>query len=199
MTVLEHPWRWIISEITKDNNVEKYTPKTKTPDDSPLTTLQAIYESIDTTKVSNLPFFAECKIERIDIDRDDKYQSTRISIVNFPAEMSTKLYVEMINAIFTNTMGFQDLNIEVDAISFLRRMQNFTIIVDVIGYDNSINPAIIQKVDEFLGKYRKSPEDTQYSIEIFPRPRKQYTDGLKKLSGKNTVDSVKNLLKKRQE
>ena len=132
---------------------------------------------------------------RADIPHDDQHQVTRISIVNFPSEMSTQVFVDLIDSIFNKTLVFDS---EIEDITFARRMQNYSVIVEFTGFDNMVNPSILAKIDEYLAKYRESPNDNQFSVEIYPIPRTQYQNGRKKLSAKNTADSVRNLIRKRQ-
>lgn len=190
---LDHPWRLFVNEYLKETDKPKNI--SATDPDSPLTTLQDIYSKIEEIRVTNLPFFSDVSLVRADLPHDEQHQVTRVSIVNFPSEMSTEVFIDLIDSIFHKTLVFDS---EIEDITFARRMQNYSVIIEFCGFDNIANPSNLQKLDEHLAKYRESQDDNQFSIEIYPIPRTTYKDGRKKLSAKNTADSVRNLIRKRQ-
>ncbi|KAK8898853.1 hypothetical protein M9Y10_001145 [Tritrichomonas musculus] len=188
---LDHPWQLLVNEYVKETD----TPIVKFSTDSPLMSLPEIYQKLEEIRVTNLPFFSDVSLTRADIPHDDQHQVTRISIVNFPSEMSTQVFIELIDAIFNKLLVFES---EIENIIFSRRMQNYSVLFELTGFNNLINPSILTKIDEHLSKYREPPNDNQFCVEIYPIPRTQYQNGRKKLSAKNTADSVRNLIRKRQ-
>lgn len=190
---LDNFWLLFVYEYLKETDKPKTISATNP--ESPLKSIQEIYSKLEEVRVTNIPFFSDVSLTRADKSRDDQHQVTRISIVNFPSEMSTQVFVDLIDSIFNKNLVFDS---ELEAITFARRMQNYSVILEFSGFDNMTNPSILQKIDEYLAKYRESPNDNQFSVEIYPIPRTVYKDGRKKLSAKNTADSVRNLIRKRQ-
>ena len=186
MEFFSAPWEFVLNEITKDCRVQKMQYKN-------LKSLSEIYEKLEPLMVFNLPNFCEIIIQRSNIDYDNM-QTTRISIVNFEPEMSTEIFIKLIDAIFKKKVDFLD---EVISVTFYKRVLNFSIFFEVKNFDNSRNGKILQNLDEFLQQFRQTPNEPKCSGEVSSFHRTQDPNGKKAISFKNTSDSIRNFLSKR--
>lgn len=181
---IEGDWSLTIWVNTKNQATQLKEP------DQHLRSLSSIFHCLEPIKFPAISLYFDLVLERDDNQEEPK---TRINIVNFSSEISSKLYVDLIYNIFKKHLQFRS---DVTAIVLQRKNSNFMIMIDLKGFDNLSNPSNIEALNDFLNRNWTTPDDPHFSIEILPIPRPQYQNGLKKLSTKNTADSVKNWIKK---
>ena len=189
---MRHTWNFYVNEFPKDGVGDKIERSST----NGLKSIDDIFSALEPIRIYNLPYSSETRFERSDIDFHDNHKSTIIHIVNFPYEISTTIFVKICHSLFTETL---DLQCEIESISMIRKMQNFTIEICVSDYNHLQNIKIIRILSEYLQRFRDGNLEDRFSIEIFSSCSRRIPIKKRKLSFKNTKDSVANTLAKRSQ
>lgn len=192
---LKTKWRFYINEITKEQSKEKKTPMNGKIPQAEIADLGSFSKIVGRIQISFLPFFSESRLELYDFDHELEHDISRFSIVNFPVEKSAELYINITLELIT---GKLDLGANIEAISLYRRLQNFSCVIDVSGHDIERNAHLVHILNDFCAKFRSTSDPQEYSIEVFSIPLGKPKGLQDFLNFKNTADSVKNFLAKRE-
>jgi hypothetical protein len=162
--------------------------------------LSDIFRFLEPLKFGQMEFFIEIRIARIlALQGTDVPDGTRLCIVNFPISSSAQLFVDLIQAYFSGALVFPR---EPLYLSLFRRMQNYSIELLFSGYELTLAPQIAGIAAAFCRAFQEnrlgSVQEDTFSIEVHPAARRVPSkSGAKKLSAKNTADSVLTFLRKR--
>lgn len=188
---LNRRWRFCVNELNKEK--AKIPIETKILAEE-ITDLATFYKIVGKYQLTYLPYYFETRLELYDFDHSSEHDITRVSIVNFPIEKSAELYIQLTLDLITQKMN---LNAEIESISLIRKSNNFSLTIDISGYNPNKNPSLINLFNTFCQRFRSIKDAPEYTIELSSIIVGKSADISNALSFKNTVDSVKHLISKR--
>jgi hypothetical protein len=192
----ESPWQIGLYEVKRDEKAHDATPTGRRDVHS----LPDIFSFLEPLKFGQMNFYIEIRLERIlALPPGDTPEGTRLCLVNFPVSSSTQLFVDLICGYFQGTLMFPR---EPLVISLFRRQQNYSIEILFAGYELALCARIAGVGAQFCRAFQESRlgsvQEDLFSVEISPAVRRGPSkNGAKKLSAKNTADSVAAFLRKR--
>jgi hypothetical protein len=197
-------WRIGLYEIKKEEKPQETAPINSRA----VRSVADVFNFLEPLRFEHLQFFIEIRLDRViplpdgDFPRPpagDPPDGTRLCVVNFPFTACTQLFVDLVQAYFQGALSFPR---QPRAFGLFRRQQNISIEIMFPGYELALGGALAASVVQFCRGFQESRlgavHEEQFSVEISPAARRFCSrNGAKKISAKNTVDSVASFLRKR--
>jgi hypothetical protein len=197
-------WRIGLYEIKKDEKPRETPPL----DSRDVHSLADIFSFLEPLKFEQLHFFIEVRLDRIialpdgDFPRPhagDPPDGTRLCLVNFPVTSCTQLFIDLLQSYFQGGLTFPR---EPRTFGLFRRQQNYSIEILFSGYELALAGALAAALVQFCRGFQErrlgAVDEELFSVEISPAARRcPARSGAKKISAKNTADSVASFLRKR--